>query len=250
MSEENVTTPEAEAVEEETPSAEVVTETEETPEETEVVPPEPKDNAERSRLGRKVAELEMNLERALDTINQMSTKPTQPEGLDFGDDLGFDDDDEEISFRKGDLRKDIVNVLNKVLPKSIPKILEQKSQAQNEYERKALIAISRIGSDLPEDEFNAIAESLGKTFNRYTGNPELDAKTNFLEARVAVLEKGKRTKKNPLKGETPKAPLGGGGGETPPSKKTITLSAEMKAWQKKFGLSDEAAARAAKQVNR
>lgn len=240
---------EAEATEE-APSAEVAEEAEVEEKEEQPVKEEPDDNAERSKLGRRVSGIEQQLEKVLELVTKGLATKAEESGLDFGDDLGFEDDEDEISFKKGDLRKEVLKVMNKVLPKTVPKYLDQKSQAEKEYERKALAAITKLGNDLSDEEFGQVATVLEKKFTRYTGNPELDAKTNFLEAQVALLKTNKGKKKNPLDKNKDKKNenLGGGGGETAPSKKTITLSPEMKALQKKYKLSDEAAMRAVKQI--
>jgi hypothetical protein len=243
-----VTTPEAEAVVE-TPSAEAeVTEPEVTEPE---IPAEPEDNSERSKLGRKVRNLELALEEALEKIN----KPPVPKsdiGLDFGDDTKFVDDDEEISFRKGDMRKLILDTLKVTLPKVIPGEVNKTLNVKDEYNRKAAIAVGRLGSEIDDAEFEQIAQRVEKKFTRHTGIPEIDAKMNFLEAQVEIQKKNSKTKKNPLDKNKDKKPenLGGGGGETAPTKKGTALSAEMKALQKKYNLSDEAAQRAAKQIGK
>lgn len=240
-----VTTPEAEAVVE-TPSAEEVTETTEEP--VVEVPAEPEDNSERSKLGRKVKNLELALEEALEKINKPAIKPTDT-GLDFGEDTRFEDDDEEISFRKGDMRKMILDTLKVTLPKVIPGEVNRTLNVKDEYNRKAAIAIGRLGSEVDDAEFEQIAQKVEKRFTRHTGNPEIDAKLNFMEAQVEIQKVKNKTKKNPLDKNKDKKPenLGGGGGESAPSKKSVSLSPEMKALQKKYNLSDAGLQRIAKQ---
>ena len=210
------------------------------------VPAEPEDNSERSKLGRKVKNLELALEEALEKIN----KPVKQEtGLDFGEDTKFDDDDEEISFRKGDVRKMIMDTLKVTLPKVIPGEVNRTLNVKDEYNRKAAIAIGKLGTDTPNDIFEQIAQRVEKKFTRHTGVPEIDAKLNFMEAQVEILKVTSKKKVNPLEKNKDKKleNLGGGGGESAPNKKTVALSAEMKALQKKYNLSDAGLQRIAKQ---
>jgi hypothetical protein len=210
------------------------------------VPAEPEDNSERSKLGRKVKNLELALEEALEKIN----KPVKQEtGLDFGDEPKFEDDDEEISFRKGDMRKMIMDTLKVTLPKVIPGEVNRTLNVKDEYNRKAAITIGKLGTDIPDDIFEQIAQRVEKKFTRHTGVPEIDAKWNFMEAQVEILKVTSKKKVNPLEKNKDKKleNLGGGGGESAPNKKTVALSAEMKALQKKYNLSDAGLQRVAKQ---
>ena len=212
------------------------------------VPAEPEDNSERSKLGRKVKNLELALEEALEKINKPAIKPTDT-GLDFGEDTRFEDDDEEISFRKGDMRKMILDTLKITLPKVIPGEVNRTLNVKDEYNRKAAIAIGRLGSAVENAEYEQIAQKVEKRFTRHTGNPEIDAMLNFQAAQIEIEKVKNKTKKNPLDKNKDKKPenLGGSGGESAPSKKTVALSAEMKALQKKYNLSDAGLQRIAKQ---
>jgi len=70
-----------------------------------------------------------------------------------------------------------------------------------------------------------------------------------MEAQVEILKVTSKKKVNPLDKNKDKKleNLGGGGGESAPNKKTVALSAEMKALQKKYNLSDAGLQRIAKQ---
>ena len=251
MPEEEVTN-EAGASEQTTP-AEEVTETEDVIEEPVVIQAEPSDNAERSKLGRKVKELEIANAEMRDIINELRSPRRQiDDSLIDMDNITMPDDDEEISFRKGDLRKEIVSIVKAAIPKAIPKELEKVSKKEAEYNRNVTKKLGFLGADLDDETFSEVSDALVKSFKSYTGNPEVDAEMNYYKAKAEILEKKVKSpkKNNPLdknKGKDLKN-LGGAGGETPPAKGKIALSAEMKALQKKYNLSDEAAARAARQV--
>lgn len=219
------------------------------------IPQEPSDNAERSKLGRKVKDLGMANAEMRDIINELRNprKPDEDSLVDL-DGLSMSDDDEEISFRKGDLRKEILNIVKAAIPKAVPRELEKVSKKETEYNRNVTKELGVLGSDLDDEIFNEISDIIVKSFKSYTGNPEIDARINYYKAKAEILEKKVKSPKktNPLdknKGKDLKN-LGGAGGETSPAKGKTALSAEMKALQKKYNLSDEAAIRAANQIGK
>jgi hypothetical protein len=209
---------EDETTEEEVESEEVAEgeETEETEEEeAEEAPEEPEDNAERSRLGRRVSELETALLQAkqesenklnetLEKLNSFLGKKEEPEEDDF--------------FELPETKEDLAKLVREQLAKVQNEEVTQKTQAVKDYESGYIDTVGTLLEGEPdsaeilkliEDEFN-IKHS--KVDNLQSGMK--DAAKNILAAKTKLLSSS--AKKVPLKGEKPRAPLGGGGGDKTP----------------------------------
>lgn len=163
--------------------------------EKEEEPPEPEDNAERSKLGRKVAALESTIQELTSFIRQMQQKPTEPE-----DEF---DEDEPLTKKKFEELLELHN--------------QRQHERQSAYTQQYQRILIRAGLEMDEHEHADIINAIERLPSRArTGNPELDAKIDFREAENALLRekvKGASKPKNPLnknKDTEPEAPLGGG----------------------------------------
>jgi len=181
------------------------------PEETELpaepeLPGEPEDNAERSKLGRKVQYLETELTRAIETINELKTPAVPVE----------EELDEDAPVTRGDIEK------------IIEKREAVKAQQVNAYSEMYNQDLVRLGLELEEKEHLAVLNAAEKIKNpSRTGNPTIDAQANFLKAQNSILKKQIKDNakpKNPLDKNKDTEPENlGGGAET----KTKTKSHRM-----------------------
>lgn len=179
------------------------------------------DNAERSRLGRKVKYLEetiVNLTSQLETqtkllqslVEQMSPKEPAKE-----------EDEEEVITTK----KDVLRVLTEAEKKK----MEEKARYENNY-------VKTFQSLLMQED-DGIRSDIYKTWNDkynvvFTGDPVRDAEIGYLKAKVDVLSR------HTYKGreETPVQPT-----KSSPSEysKRYTLNPEAMELAQYFGLSDD-----------
>jgi hypothetical protein len=210
--------------------------------EEEEVQPEPSDNADRSKLGRKVKFMEDSLngikesiDDRMDRIEQMLTKNQQPEP--YKEDFE-DEDDEEIILTKKEFKEQMQSFMTEQQT--------QKTDSQAQYEKGYLSTIKQLGAEEEsEDEFNAIYDEMMTNFNnKLSDNPEMDAERNWLKATKSVLKKQAAQpikKENPLKGRKPKAPLGKGSTDTVPKSASAVPELDDVAAEfiKKTGMSDE-----------
>jgi len=179
------------------------------------------DNAERSRLGRKVKHLEetiVNLTSQLETqtkllqslVERMSPKESAKE-----------EDEEEVITTK----KDVLRVLTEAEKKK----MEEKARYENNY-------VKTFQSLLMQED-DGIRSDIYKTWNDkynvvFTGDPVRDAEIGYLKAKVDVLSR------HTYKGreETPFQPT-----KSSPSEysKRYTLNPEVMELAQYFGLSDD-----------
>lgn len=180
----------AENVDESTESEEVVT-TEVTKEEVVEEKKEEVDNAERSRLGRKVATLESKLDELVNLIKSETRRA--PEAVEEVDEDGF--------------------LTRKELYAEISRIKKDEETKANKYNSDYINAITDFSMEEDEDTFNEIVAEIDKTANKkFIGNAEIDAQKHYLSAAKVVLNrklKENSTKKNPLKGGTGAVEFGG-----------------------------------------
>lgn len=227
----------------EEPSEEEVEETVETEsEEAEDLPEEPEDNSERSRLGRKVKELEdallkskteseEKLNATLEKLNAFLGKAAEPE--------------EEEFFEMPETKADFDRLVRERIEALKQEETTQVSQKSKEYEAGYIDTVKSLLSG-DEDE-QAIFDILDAEFNvRHSEVESLesgmkDAAKNVLAAKTKLLQ-SKDVKKVPLKGGKPKAPLGGETGSKMPAKtkpvpKLDPVAAEF---ARETGMTDEA----------
>ena len=181
--EEETTAEDVDETQEETEDETEEEETEETEEVDEIeeeVKAKPKDteNAERSKLGRKVKSLEdtvTRLERLLEL--QEKTKAVKTEE---------DDDDEDVFITKKDL------------PKYVESLEAKKEQTKLQYQQEYTREFAKIGGE--DDRFDEIWEEMLERHNTInTGSPVADAQINFYKAKAALAESRKPV--NPVKGK-------------------------------------------------
>ena len=88
---------------------------------------------------------------------------------------------------------------------------KQEEAVANKYKDDYSAALSSMGADMPDEEYNTvIAEHFANHNERLSNDPKRDAEVNFLRASNALFRKGGKV--NPLGGKPPTGPLGTGGG--------------------------------------
>jgi hypothetical protein len=199
---------------------------------------EPDDNAERSRLGRKVKYIEDSVGNLQSTLlekmeylqNLMYSRSSAA-----GPEASPEEDDDGI-YTRGDLRREITRMKT------------EEERANSTYNSAYSQVIGKLSSDLSEDEFSEIDREFRTSFNfRHSNDPTADAERNWYKAERAVLRKKLAAPKReiPLKTEKPSAPLGGSGGTKVDTKKTssIKLDAAAREFIRRTGMSEEKAMR-------
>ncbi len=214
---------------------------EEATEEVEDAPEEPEDNAERSRLGRRVSELETAL---LQSQQESETKlnATLEKLNSF---LGKNEETEEEEFfelpeTKADLDKLIKESVSAIKQEETTQSSKEAEAYQKGYVDTVMNLIDDDGDRealldlIQSDDFN-IKHSKVDTMQ----GGVMDAAKNVMAAK-SQLSQG-TVKKIPLKGEKPRAPLGGGGGDKTPqaTKKRPKLDATSEQYVKDTNMSDD-----------
>uniref|UniRef100_A0A6M3XR07 Uncharacterized protein n=1 Tax=viral metagenome TaxID=1070528 RepID=A0A6M3XR07_9ZZZZ len=163
------------------------------------VPPEPDDHKERSKMGRRVAGLEQNLNLLVQKIDQLVTAKTVAEPVD-------PDDDEPVFMTKKQLREFVRTQAKDEIGQT--KIEEQ--TARNEYENAYVSHVRQIGADLPPKQLDAVFKEMYDHHNEVIHKiPKVDADINFHRAVASLAVKSKPVSKViPLKKDDPKN-LGG-----------------------------------------
>jgi hypothetical protein len=214
---------------------------EEASEAAEDVAEEPEDNAERSRLGRKVKELEDKLSGTAQTSTQVASALEKLNAF-----LGKQEEPEEPEFFE---MPETTQELNALLDKRLEereraKTIQGTKQAE-EYQSGYVDTVMDLLEGDSEEEKSTILELIQGEFNVKHSEVDSiqtgikDAAKNVMAARKKMLQSG--VKSLPLGGKKPIAPLGGGGGDKIPakSKKLIKLDPEAAQVQKDLGLTDE-----------
>ncbi len=207
--------------------------------EQEVKQPTPEEIAlqrERSGIGRRLSAVEREFKDKMTgietTLNQIKSFIQTP--------MQQQNNDEFIPQTVNDLNQAIDNrISHKRTQEQI-----QTEKAQNEF-IKTLAHISIEDGDT-EEEFNEIRKEIIENYNQpLSDKPEKDAEAIYYRVKYA-LEKRKiasatNARISPLKGEKPKAPLGGSQANkmTPPKGNTESFSQRTKKIMATFGLSDE-----------
>ena len=157
----------------------------EEPEEPEAVeepeePPEPKDNAARSKLGRKV---EAMWER-LDTQNETFEKLAKVlEAMTAKEAAQDEDDDVFISRAQAE----------ELAAKKVQEVLAAKDESQTKYEKRYRDELLTVGEEYEPDEFDSIQKIMMEKYNiKHTGNPEYDALRNWRNAEKEFLQSAKK----------------------------------------------------------
>lgn len=144
----------------------------------ELIPDEPDDNAERSRLGRRVSSVEQGIAEIKGMIAGLTGQKREPEAQDTPIDI---DPDEPITYRE----------LQEVLRRQ----KEEESQVDKRYLRAYQAEIDRLGQSADPKVHDAIVtELLAKHHVRRDGNQgQVDAAINYRDAQIALLSKRKST---------------------------------------------------------
>ena len=167
--EESEETEELQAVEEETEEQAIEPETKAKDEE----------NAERSRLGRKVKTLEDQLSRLVNLLETKETVKTEQ----------LEEDDEEAD----------AYITPENLPKYIERETKKREAEQVKYQQNYVANFSQIGKD--DDNFTDIWEEMLANHNTVvTGDPKADAQINYFKAKASIFENRKPV--NPVQGKS------------------------------------------------
>jgi hypothetical protein len=154
---------------------------EETTKEEVVEPVEPTDNAERSKLGRKVDamwkrfdEQKGTFEKMTEVLEAMIEERNKPADVD-SESLITASEAERLAEEK------------------FNKLINKQSADREKYEKGYLDQLVLISADYEPDEYDAIQNIMMEKFNkRHSDNPSFDAHKNFRDAEVAFLRSNKK----------------------------------------------------------
>ena len=182
------------------------------------------ENAEKSKLGRKVAAMERNFNMFMEEMRQFATA-TAPKKAEVEE-----DDDTPLT------KKDVERYLEE---RSTKKALEEKA-----YSNKYITKMVTLTEELDETVLDEVLTEVDSKYNKKrTGNPDMDAQLDYLEAYNGILARKSGKKSNPLEKNKDKKVKGLGiSGEeknSVSSKKEIALDHEAAAFAKQMGLSPE-----------
>ena len=216
---------------EEKPEAEVVDRQQESPE----------DNAEKSRLGRKVAEMERLFAQQGQQLNQViGIIQAFAEQAQAQNQKTMESDPEYIPTET----QEFVPFLEKKLEAIINQKMTKDQQSVHEFAKNYIGYIDELASDEDDPALAAEIKKLttgpGETFNKkYSDNPIADAGKNYQKAKRQVMA-AQVSGRNPLKGGKPDGPLGAAPGNTTKrDDKTVALSAAAKRAASAWGHSDK-----------
>jgi hypothetical protein len=187
--------------------------------EPEELPEEPADNAERSRLGRRLKQMEETQKQLLDEIKSLiGGQPQQPQQQQVPENVTYDDrfvqTQIDAAVERGEIPATIVTPQDQLVVNRFIGGLQQ--QIGNQYARQYLGTLTspKLKGDTPDDIHAEVVTELQRVespFNlRRYNNPALDAQMNYLEAKNAILLK-KFTEKpeSVFKGKPKDAPATG-----------------------------------------
>jgi hypothetical protein len=187
--------------------------------EPEELPEEPADNAERSRLGRRLKQMEETQKQLLDEIKSLiGGQPQQPQQQQVPENVTYDDrfvqSQIDAAVERGEIPSTIVTPQDQLVVNRFIGGLQQ--QIGNQYARQYLGTLTspKLKGDTPDDIHAEVVTELQRVespFNlRRYNNPALDAQMNYLEAKNAILLK-KFTEKpeSVFKGKPKDAPATG-----------------------------------------
>jgi hypothetical protein len=206
------------------------------PDDDDGLPAEPEDNAERSRLGRKVATLEGKLDRIVDLMEKGLTQQQAVDQAEEEEDIDLDEDD---TLTVGGLMKILDH-----RDKQVKKEESKETQYQTDYREGVSGALAEIDASLHE----AVMEEFKANHNvrRSKDAGVADATSNIKDAYIAVLQGKANVKTTQFdkngEGDDDGTPLGGKtGGKNPPKKlaKKIKLDPAAADYAAAVGLSDE-----------
>ena len=150
---------------------------------------EPEEQAERSRLGRRVKKLEDMLTDMGGKIDQLVSTPQRLTMQDSRNTFVEEDDFPEIISTREDFKKAY----------SAQKKNEEKER-QN-YETGYLRKLRELGGQNPDLHKEVVDEMMANFNVRYSDNPDLDAKLNYAEAKAALFSKRTAPTRPNVRGE-------------------------------------------------
>lgn len=204
--------------------------------EPEVLPEEPADNAERSRLGRRLKQMEETQKQLLDELHSLKGGQSQevqapvqqvPDNVTYNDQ--FIQGQIEAAVERGELPATIVTPQDQLQVTRFMDGLQK--QIGNQYANQYIGTLNSpaLKGQTPDDIHAEVVAELYKVespFNvRRYNNPQLDAQMNYLEAKNAILMRKFSEKKpeNVFKGKPKDAPATG----TSVSTRTETISNDI-----------------------
>lgn len=189
---------------------------------------EPDDNAERSKLGRKVKSLEDTLQTLMEKLDQTIASP-KPDSDELADEDDFD-----------------IPTTKEEFVKLVEEYEREKGTKVKQYESGYIQKVNELWADEEEDVQKEIEEELLKNFNKkYSDDPERDAEINYLKAERSYLKKinsalkTDKPKVNPLKGEGKPAPVGGASESRRAQEPSVKLDPFAEAFRQSVGMSDD-----------
>lgn len=236
------------------PKEEPEVKTEPKEEVAEPVTGEPTDNAERSRLGRRLKTIEEKFDAFLSKLENQQPQAKPQENVTYDD--HYIQSQIDAAVERGELPATIVTPQDQYVVNRFVNGLQ--SFIGNKYAVSYINTLKspNLKGDTPDDihaEVVAELQNVESPFNlkRYN-NPQLDAQLNYLEAKNSILQKklsNVKTDKSVFKGKPPDAPPTG----TSVSTRTTTAQYEMpkldeasQDFIKRTGMSDESVAKALK----
>jgi hypothetical protein len=202
----------------------------------------PKDHQSRSDLGRKLAAMHRRQDETSETLARISqllekvaTSKTETPAID----MPQIDPDEPVTF------KEVLKLMDSREQK--------KMEAKTNYDRSYSQVLERSFSEYVDEkgemnaaEIDGVLEEMRLIKYTPSSDPEKDALSNLRKAERAYLKKQTaqpKAKVNPLKGETPRSPLGTAGAGKPPVKASapIKLDPHAEAYLKSISASEGAA---------
>lgn len=157
--------------------------------EPEVQVEEPSDNAERSKLGRRVSQMEQLVNSINEKLDFIASSSKKEEAL-------VNDPEELLT------AKEALELFEKLGTKKE----QEQLRAKQQYEKTYLQVANSLSDE--EDHEEVFKEMLENYNVKHSNDPKADAIINYKNAKIAILQKKINTPKVPLKGEKPKVPLG------------------------------------------
>jgi hypothetical protein len=220
-------------------------------------PVETEDNAERSRLGRRLANMERQHQQEMQDLKMMLAQQNQAMTMlmqKMQPQPQAEPEDDYIPTTRAEFDRYLANRMQQ----HVQQQSEGQRQAQQRYEQGYMNTLKAF-SQVEEDDavyHEVISEVTRKDspFNiKHSDNPMADARINYVEAKLAILNKQLKSAKvvsreNPIKGKSPVAPLGSGSATNSraPAKDAVLpkLSAEALGVASYFKLTPDAISKA------
>jgi len=174
------------------------------------IPDEPADNRERSRLGRRMKSLEdtlFNISSKLDTIGKPATEETAVVAPVHSAVYGDDYLAQQIQAAKEQgIIPDIITTPEDIIMTN--NFVNQVNQSmQHRYvhgylgETARLQTVGKVADTLHNEIMAELRSSTSPFNTQHTGNPSIDARINYAEAKAAILAKQVATPKTVFKGK-------------------------------------------------